>query len=61
MGDTLVSTPLDVSDVKQYFGDQTGFPGIDDLIELVGEGAPAPILHSEQNLKNFWRTATTEV
>ncbi|CAB1106825.1 unnamed protein product [Ectocarpus sp. CCAP 1310/34] len=51
IGGTLVSPPLDVSDVKQYFGEEKGFPGIHDLIEIVGEGAPAPTLDSQQNLK----------
>lgn len=46
-----VAPPLDVSDVRKYFGDEKGFPGIETLVELVAEGVPAPTFKSESNLQ----------
>lgn len=46
----LVSPPLKPNDVKEYFGDKKGFPEIEKLMEIVGEGASAPTYRSEQNL-----------
>ncbi|CAB1118521.1 unnamed protein product [Ectocarpus sp. CCAP 1310/34] len=60
IGGTLVSPPLDVSDVKQYFGEEKGFPGIDDLLEIVGEGAPAPTLDSQKNLEKAYAMMSSD-
>ena len=50
IGGTLVSPPLDLNDVKKYFGDRKAFPEIEKLMEIVGEGASAPTHDSEANL-----------
>lgn len=50
IGGTLVSPPLELSDVKKYFGDRKGFPEIDKLLEIVGEGAPAHTHDQNANL-----------
>ena len=42
IGGTLVSPPLNVSDVdKRYFGDVKKFSQVDDLLRVVQHGVPA--------------------
>ena len=50
IGDTLLSPPLDVRGVEQYFGNIKRFPAIDDLLEIVPYGVPARTTLSEPNL-----------
>ena len=50
IGGTLVSPPLELSDVQEYFGDRKGFPEIEKLLEIVGEGASAPTQDSVVDL-----------
>ena len=40
IGGTLVSPPLNVSDVKRYFGDVTHFSQVVDLFRVVQHGVP---------------------
>lgn len=46
IGGTLVSPPLDMSDVRQYFEDDENVPGTEKQAERVAEGAPAPTSES---------------
>ena len=51
IGGTLVSPPLNVSDVKQYFGDVKELPQVDDLLRVLQHGVPAETKQSQANLK----------
>ena len=50
IGGTLVSPPLDVRGVEQYFGNLKRFPAIDDLLEIVANGVPARTTREETDL-----------
>jgi len=50
IGGTLVSPPLELNDISEYIGDKNGFPQIEKLLELVGEGATARTGSTEANL-----------
>ena len=50
IGGTLVSTPLDVRGVEQYFGNIKRFPVTDDLLEIVANGVPTRTTRSEPDL-----------
>ena len=51
IGGTLVSPPLNVSDVKRYFGDVKKFPQVDDILRVVQHGVPAETKQSQADLK----------
>ena len=51
IGGTLVSPPLNVSDVNRYFGDVKKFPQVDDLLRVVQHGVPAKTKQSQADLK----------
>ena len=51
IGGTLAKPPLNVSDVKQYFGGMKHFPQVADLFRAVQHGVPAETQHSYANFK----------
>ena len=51
IGGTLVSPPLNVSDVQRYFGDVEKFPQVDDLLRVLQHGVPAETKQSQADFK----------
>ncbi|CAB1098304.1 unnamed protein product [Ectocarpus sp. CCAP 1310/34] len=55
IGGTLVSPPLDLSDLEQHFPTKKRFPDLTNLIDIIDNGVPAKTHDSPPNLESALR------